>query len=249
MKMKKFSFSAIMLSLISVIAFGQGEKRINLYGNYVFDDSFDSYYDAYNYYSGKIKGGFQYGAGIEFMLKESYGLELLYMGQSTTAPTTYYDDATFQGVQTANLDLNLNWAMLAGGRHMMRPGSKFEGYGGLMLGALFISAENPNNHKSNSATKFAWGIRLGGNIWASDKVAIKLQAQLLSAVQSVGGGLYFGTGGAGAGVSTYSSMLQFGLGGGLAFRLGGSSNTNTGSVPPPPPPGTVQPQPPQPPKK
>jgi hypothetical protein len=240
--MKKFTVSILMLSIISLIAFGQSEKRINLYGNYVFDDSFDSYYDAYNYYNGKIKGGFQYGAGLEFMIKQNYGLELLYMGQSTTAPTTYYDESSFQGVQSADLDLSLNWAMLAGGKKMQRPGSKFEGYGGLMLGALFISAENPRSGKSNSATKFAWGMRLGGNIWASEKVGIKLQAQLLSAVQSVGGGLYFGTGGAGAGVSTYSSMLQFGLGGGLVFRLGGS-NSGTSQVPPPttPPPGTTPP--------
>ena len=54
------------------------------------------------------------------------------------------------------------------------------------------------------------------------KVAIKLQGQLMSAVQSAGGGLYFGTGGAGAGVSTYSSMYQFGLGGGLVISLGGA---------------------------
>jgi len=39
-------------------------------------------------------------------------------------------------------------------------------------------------------------------------------------VQSVGDGFYFGTGGAGAGVSTYSSMLQFALRGGLTFKLG-----------------------------
>jgi hypothetical protein len=35
--------------------------------------------------------------------------------------------------------------------------------------------------------------------------------------------LYFGTGGAGAGLSSYSSMLQFGLGGGLVFKLGGTA--------------------------
>src|SRR5207344_1510828 len=43
------------------------EKRINLYGVWTFDDSFDSYYDNSAYYEGKIKGGFQYGAGLEFM--------------------------------------------------------------------------------------------------------------------------------------------------------------------------------------
>jgi hypothetical protein len=197
------------------------EKRINLYGIYTFDDSFDSYYDNDSYYEGKIKGGFQYGAGIEFMLKPTYGLELLYIGQQTTAPTTYYSPGAFGGgTEAATLDLNFNFAMLAFGRHMMKPGSAFEGYGGLMLGALFSNAHNPLNGDSNSGTRFAWGARLGGNIWLSEKLALKLQGQLLSAVQSVGGGLYFGTGGAGAGVSTYSSMLQFGLGGGIVFKLG-----------------------------
>ena len=47
----------------------------------------------------------------------------------------------------------------------------------------------------------------------------------MSAVQGAGGGLYFGTGGGGVGVSTYSSMYQFGLGGGLTFALGGGTKT------------------------
>jgi len=42
----------------------------------------------------------------------------------------------------------------------------------------------------------------------------------LSAVQSFGGGLYFGTGGAGAGVTGYSTMYQWVLGGGLTYKLG-----------------------------
>ena len=46
--------------------------------------------------------------------------------------------------------------------------------------------------------RFAWGLRGGVNIWASEKVGIKLQALLLSSVESVGGSLYLGTGGAGA---------------------------------------------------
>jgi len=57
---------------------------------------------------------------------------------------------------------------------------------------------------------------------ASEKIGLKLTASLLSAVQGAGGGLYFGTGGAGAGVSTYSSMYQFALGGNLVIQLGGS---------------------------
>jgi hypothetical protein len=51
-------------------------------------------------------------------------------------------------------------------------------------------------------------------------VGVKLQAQLLSITQSVGGGVFFGTGGASAGISSYSSVYQFSLGGGLVFELG-----------------------------
>jgi opacity protein-like surface antigen len=110
---------------------------------------------------------------------------------------------------------------------MRKPGSKVEGFGGIMAGAAFINVDNPDNNTGNSATKFAWGLKAGVNIWASEKMAIKLQGQLMSAVQGAGGGLYFGTGGGGAGVSTYSSMLQFGLGGGLSFALGGAKKTTT----------------------
>ncbi len=195
------------------------EKRINIYGIYTFDDSFSSTYDDHNYYEGKIKGGIQYGAGIEFMVKHTYGVELLWIGQNTKAPTTY-ETTALGGFKSSNLDLSLNYAMLGFGRHAQKPGSSIEGYGGLMVGALFASVEDPETKKSQSGTKFAWGARLGLNVWASEKLAIKLQGQLLSAVQSVGGSLYFGTGGAGAGLSAYSSMLQFGIGGGVALRLG-----------------------------
>src|SRR5205085_9391654 len=118
------------------------QTRVNLYGNYVFDDKFDSYYDPYNYYNGKIKGGFQYGVGIEYMSHDDYGFELLYIGQSTTAPTYYYTNSYL--VQRYSVfDLNLNYAMIGGNRHMMSSSGKMEGYGGFMLGALFANVKDP----------------------------------------------------------------------------------------------------------
>jgi hypothetical protein len=54
---------------------------------------------------------------------------------------------------------------------------------------------------------------------------------VLSAVQYVSGGLYFGTGGAGTGISSLSSMFQFGLDGGLVFKVAGNETTGrTGKV-------------------
>ena len=68
----------------------QGGININLYGSYVFDDKFDTYYSSSSYFEGKIKGGFQWGIGVEYMVHPEYGIELLYYRQDTNAPTRYY---------------------------------------------------------------------------------------------------------------------------------------------------------------
>jgi len=218
---------SILLLFFFITASSQ-HTRLNGYAVYVFDDQFDSYYSTSDYYNGKFKGGLQWGVGLEYMPTPMNGIELVYLNQQTTASTNYWAPGQLTEKHT-NFDVGFNWAMLAFNRYMKKPGSKVEGYGGGMLGAAFINVDNPDNGNSNSATKFAWGLRLGANIWASERMAIKLQGQLLSAVQGAGGGLYFGTGGGGVGVSTYSSMLQFGLGGGLSFALGGSKT----KAPPP----------------
>ena len=225
-----------ILSILFVFFFinaSAQHTRLNGYAVYVFDDQFDSYYSNSDYYNGKFKGGLQWGVGLEYMPTPMNGIELVYMNQQTTASTNYWAPGQITEKHT-NFDVGFNWAMLAFNRYMKKPGSKVEGFGGGMLGAAFINVKNPDNGNDNSATKFAWGLRLGANIWASERVGIKLQGQLMSAVQGAGGGLYFGTGGGGVGVSTYSSMYQFGLGGGLTFALGGHKTA--------PPPTTTIPQ-------
>lgn len=205
---------SILLLAIVAPAMSQG-VRINAYGGYVFDDKVDSYYDNTSYYEGTIKGGFQWGAGIEFMAQKNLGIEILYFRSDTKAPMTYYQN----GVKNTNFDLGINYIMLGGTRYFRKPGSMVEGFGGMMIGLDAMNLTNPANGNSANKTKFAWGVRGGANIWASENVGIKLQASLISAVQSVGGGFYFGTGGAGAGLSSYSSIYQWGLGGGLVFKL------------------------------
>lgn len=219
--MKKLvSVLSFTLVLFATNAFSQ-ELRLNVYSSYVFDDQVDSYYDQNDYYNGTIKGGYQWGGGLEFMAHPNYGVELMYLRQNTTAPLNYYSN----GVKFTNFDLGINYIMLAGNRYFSKPGGKVEGFAGGMLGMDITSVKNPTNGNKTDKTFFSWGFRGGANIWATEKVGIKLQAQLLSAVQSVGGGFYFGTGGAGAGVSTLSSMYQFGLGGGLVFRFNGTQPT------------------------
>src|SRR5574339_601056 len=164
-KMKAFLTAVMILTAITL--FAQGNKRLNGYASYVFDDSFDSYYDvnANTGYQGKIKGGLQWGLGLEFGPQEYYGIELLYLRQDTKAPTDYYKTTVPQGWTSTDFDLGLNYIMLAGNRRMKAPNSNVEGYGGLMLGMCIASLKNPDNGNSDNATKFAWGARFGANIF------------------------------------------------------------------------------------
>jgi hypothetical protein len=135
-----------------------------------------------------------------------------------TAPTNYSLGTIYP--EYSEFDVDLNYMMLGGIRRMQKPGSPVEGFGGFMAGCFWGHATDPESGESGSTTNFAWGLKLGVNIWASEKVALKLMGQMLSPVQAMGGGLYFGTGGASAGVSTYSTMYQWSLGGGLSFKMG-----------------------------
>lgn len=194
-----------------------GLMRVNLYGSYAFEDSFDSYYDYGNYYQGQLQDGFQYGMGVEFQVKPNSYVELLYLREDTSAPTQYYNGGLYD--KFADFDVAMNYILLAGNKSFRKSGSMVEGFGGLMAGMVVIGVDNPASNYSETATKFAWGVKGGMIVWASKKVGVKLQAQMLSATQSVGGGVFFGTGGVGAGVSAYSSLYQFSLGGGLVFNL------------------------------
>jgi opacity protein-like surface antigen len=224
--MKKIFFCLGLITGFAPAGYSQN-VRLNAYGSYVFDDKVDDYYSSTSFYNGKIKGGFLWGAGLEYRVHDYYGIELLYQRLDTKAPIEYYDpNAIGNNIKEADLDVAINYIMLGGAR-ALRASDKAEPYGGFMLGMAIVDTKNPDNGNSSSSTKFAWGLRLGANIWASEKVGIKLQTQLLSIPQGAGGSVYFGTGGAGVGVSTYSSVLQFVLGGGLAFKLGGQKTHTT----------------------
>ena len=212
-QMKKIILGIFFFAGITSLALAQG-VHLNLYSSYVFDDNVDSYYSNTSYFNGTIKGGYSWGAGVEFLAAPTKGIELKYLHRATTAPMEYYDMV----VKHTTFDVGLNY-ILIGGNNYFKTGGKVEPYAGADIGMALIYVTNPTNSKENNSTKFAWDIKIGANIWVSEKIALKLQADLLSAVQSAGGGVYFGTGGAGAGVSAYSTMYQWGLGGGLAVKL------------------------------
>jgi hypothetical protein len=192
------------------------QVRLHGYTQYAFDDNdVNSYYSTTEYFDGKVKGGFQYGGGIEVMPYEFAGIEFTYLRLDSKSPMEYYNG----GVVYTTFDLAQNWLFLSFNKYVPVQNEKIEPFAGLQVGIDILNATNPDNGNSGSATKFAWGFKAGTHIWASEKVGLKIQLGLMSAVQAIGGGVYFGTGGAGAGVSGFSTYYQFNVGGGLVFRL------------------------------
>jgi len=217
--------------------------RLNFYGGYTYQDKFPmgGTYAGYTYSEGIIAEGSHYGGSIEFDVRPNKAVELSYQTQKTQG---YFGTGLSE---LGPYDINIQYIMLGGlGRLPFSPA--VSGYGGFSIGCGWMTGDN-------SATKFAWGGKLGLQFNLSETVGLKAGAQLMSPVQGAGGGFYFGTGGASAGVSTYSSIYQFGWTGGLCFTFprGGSTARSTpppsSSAPMPPAPGTGAPPPPPPPPR
>ena len=130
---------------------------LTFYGAYAFEDSFDSYYDYENYYQGQLQDGFQYGIGAEFEVRPNSFVEISSLREDTNALTQYYDGGIFD--KYANFEVAMNYVLLGASRSSRKPGSAIEGFGGFMARLGILNIQNPNTNKSNSATKFAWGLR------------------------------------------------------------------------------------------
>lgn len=212
--MKKILPFILLLSPLFLIA---QEIRINTYADYAFKDKFDDTFANGGFYQGRIEDGFRWGAGLEYLIQGKTAIELQYLRQDTNVPLTYRINR-FEDVEFTDLDLAMNYILLNSTRYFpVNP--QIEPFVGGGLGIGIFSAKSAE-FSGDSETKFAWQVRGGVNLWISDAVAFRVQATLISVVEAVGGGIYIGTGGISTNVSTYSTIYQFALGGGLVFKMG-----------------------------
>ena len=212
--MKKIFLLLVLAATMTTVK-GQ-HARLNFYGAYTFDDGFDVWNDVNTYYNGTVKGGLQWGAGLQYMFNKQSSAELLWLHRTTTVPAYFKFGAGAEKTET--FDLKNDFIMLSGDGHF-GGGGKAEGYAGIMAGVLISNLEAPSLGKSSNNTNFAWGGRVGTNIWFSPKLGLKLQALILSASRATGGDYYWSWYGP-IYLTEYSTVWQFSLGGGLTFRLG-----------------------------
>jgi len=202
MKTLILSFVVLLGGVFAVHA--QPTITLLTFESYTFSDQFSTEYGE-----GRIGDGFQWGGGLEFGLKSDAAIEIIYQTMQTTA--SYRALAS-----TPSGDVGINYLML-GGTKYMPVNDVVSGFGSVDAGVGWM---NPSaSLESDDVQKFSIGGRLGLRIQTSEKVSIRLHGQVLSPVQWAGGGVYFGTGGAGTGVSTGSTIWQWNLGGSLNFRI------------------------------
>ena len=197
--------------LLSASAFAQSSVELIPSVGY----TFASHNDFYNTY-GRIADGPSYGGSIKFNATRSFGIEVLYSHMNTTTGLYNYgaDQTPIYGLS----DFQLDYIMAGPVESFSIPGSTVHPFIGAMLGAAILTPGANSGY--NSDTRFAVGFQLGTNIYLNPRVGIQLKAQVLSPVDAAGGDLFFSNYGSGGGISTYSSIYQFSLGGGLIIGLG-----------------------------
>ncbi len=89
-------------------------------------------------------------------------------------------------------------------------------FGLITLGASLFSPS-----KTTAVDRWTFTFALGGGvkIYVSDKIGVRLQGRLLVPMVLSGGSVWFGTGGAGVAVGTYTTIVEGDFSGGLFFRL------------------------------
>jgi hypothetical protein len=213
--MKKIIVSLCLIAGISSIATAQ--LRLNAYGSYTFNDGISYYNNPQAYFNGTVEGGFQWGAGLEYVIPNGQGgaVEFKYLHQDANTPFTFYNTTT-NSPESQTAELGINYYMVDGTKYFKLSNDRVEPFAGFGLGAVNINSKSGGN---GSRTAFAWELKAGSNFWLGKKVGIKLQADLLSGAAATGGS-YFWTYWGPVYANTYTALYQFSLGGGLVFKLG-----------------------------
>ena len=210
--------SALALSMCipvtGLMAQPEGNKGIEItpYAGYMFGGK-------QRYYNGefKVEGAFTYGAILSVAVQPGAWVEFQYSGAQTTGRSVLYGDI----VDDDQVDVGVNY-MLIQYRQLWRTGvDEFRPFGLIGAGAAYYNGKGQNSNGDVWAFGASFG--LGANYDFSERIGIRVQTRLLMPLTfgGVGFGCGIGTGGAGCGggVSTYATMVQGDIGGGLVIRF------------------------------
>ena len=209
-------FIAILLFSVQNLVQGQSliKPELSVFYGYGFASRLPVYDGYLRFTDAPIYGG---GIGIPLPMKQDVHLELSYLRQDTKVETHlgyYYGNPNRY---PSSLNVAFNYFQLKGIHNIIRTeDQRAVPYIGLGIGALWF--ENKEESYADYV-RFSFSITGGAKIRLNDHFGLRLEGLLNAPVQ--GAGLYLGVGsnGVSSGVSTSSSIVQFGLSSGLIFYL------------------------------
>jgi hypothetical protein len=211
--MKNFLFSIFFLFLtVSALQSQQGKPGfdVSALGGFHFAGQYDAEFGNVN-----IKDSPSYAFNIAYRFpKKMFRLELQYLGQTTSVKLTPYFVTQNNPVEDIDVQVNYFQAAFGYGNPISRI-TEFFGYTG--LGAIYVA---PSGSKYESSTNFLISGQLGANIFftKSQKAGVRLQGGMYVPMTG-SGGTYYGSGGAGYTMDSYSALFQFNLSAGLILRF------------------------------
>lgn len=170
----------------------------------------------------KVSDKTNFGGTIGYRIREEMLVEFEWNHTENSATFREY---RFDGSlgDLYNVPLTLDYYML-GFNYLSTFNEPIVPYGLVNFGLLNSRFESYGNVPGSSNTYFVAGLGGGLRYYLSDNIGIRLQARLLLPMQfgGVGFGCGIGTGGSscGAGVSTYTSIIQGDFTGGIILKLG-----------------------------
>jgi hypothetical protein len=204
---KKILFFSALLYL-PFMMFAQ-TVEVTPFGGYVFGGTLNGDYGEVH-----IDDNAQYGGMISIAVSRVMDLDLIYNRSDTKAQVNYYNYGGY--VQPSlEIPLSINYIQI-GATKNFRVSPVVSPFIGLNLGACDFA---PKEDYSD-AWFFSVGFNAGAKIYFAKRIGLRLQAQGYIPVQGTAFSMFVGTGGTSAGVSVYSTLVQFGFTGGLIFRLG-----------------------------
>lgn len=203
----------ILLCGVANTLFAQ-QLHLNGFYGYTFRErvNISGTYNGLRYNSVVMEDGAHFGGSLEFEFRPDVAIDIRYQLQQTTGFADH-------GISRTPFDLDVHFITMGLLRYT-EFSDKASGFGGLMIGAGIFDSDK--FYTSN----FSIGVQGGVLVKFSDALGLKLGAQVMSPVQGAGGGLFFGTGGVSVGVSTFSTVFQFGFTGGLRFSFGGTGGSS-----------------------
>lgn len=159
----------------------------------------------------RIDDGFTYGGALTIAPSPYNAIEISYYRYETEA-TAY---SSYNGFVDVSTDVAVNY-MLIGGQRLFPVNDKLTPFTGFNIGAGWLGSKDDS---FSTITKFSMGFDAGVKIMVSEKVGLRLQTNFNFPITSVGGSMYWGSGGSGVGLTGYVPIWSFGFNGGLIFKL------------------------------